>query len=77
MWRCPTCKSPDHLEVVIEMWAKLTQPKIEPEAFETESYGDMEWGENSVMRCINGECPAEGDTKIAGEFECGEGTQND
>lgn len=61
MWICPTCKSKDHLEVVIETWAKLIQPNDEPEAFETDldeakTGHDHEWSENSVMQCCNPDC---------------------
>jgi hypothetical protein len=60
MWICPTCKSKDHLEVVVEIWAKLIQPDDDPEAFETDTDNvqdhDQEWGANSVMQCTNPDC---------------------
>jgi hypothetical protein len=77
MWRCPTCKSKDHLEVVVETWARLIQPDSEPEAYSTDETdasmgGDMEWSSNSVMACVNGECANSYDTHIAEYFDVGE-----
>lgn len=77
MWRCPTCKSKDHLEVTIETWASLIQPDSEPEAFQTdmdeaEMGHDQEWGENSVMVCTNPACKDQYETRIADEFDVGE-----
>ena len=73
MYRCPTCKSKDHLDVTIETWARLLQPDEEPEAFETdldeaESH-DHEWSANSVMMCVNSDCANSYDTHIAEYFE--------
>ena len=76
MYRCPICNSKDHLNVSMEVWAKLIQPDDEPEAFETdldeaESH-DHEWGNNSVMMCVNPECANSFDTQIAEYFEVAE-----
>lgn len=73
MWICPTCKSPDHLRVTIEVWAKLTQPKSEPEAFQTELVdSDHEWDSNSVMQCVSQDCATSWDTHIAEYYEVDE-----
>ena len=74
MYRCPTCKSKDHLEVVVEVWAKLIQPDSEPEAFQTETDSaecgaDHEWSDSSVMTCVNPECADMLDTQIAEHFK--------
>lgn len=82
MWRCPTCKSKDHLEVVIETWARLIQPDSEPDAFETDEAdasmgGDHEWSANSVMACVNPACANSNDTHIAEYFEVEEDEEED
>ncbi len=73
MWQCPTCKSTNHLEVVIEVWAKLIQPDDEPDAFQTDqdeaSSHDQEWGENSPMMCQNFGCKDQGECHTAEYFE--------
>ena len=76
MYRCPTCKSKDHLNVSVEVWAKLIQPDSEPEAFETdidmaESH-DQEWSGSSVMMCVNPDCEDSYDTHIAEYFNVDE-----
>ena len=56
MYRCPECGSIS-LEVVVEVWATLTQ---NAEAFETDTStpkdASHEWGDNSVMRCQDCDC---------------------
>lgn len=74
MWRCPTCKSKDHLEVVIETWARLIQPNHDPDEFRTDDAdasmgGDHEWSANSVMACVNPACAESYCTHIAEHFE--------
>jgi hypothetical protein len=73
MWQCPTCKSADHLEVVVEAWARLVQPTDEPEAWETMLNGahdcSLEWTENSIMICTNLECADAYEPRLAEEFE--------
>jgi hypothetical protein len=73
MYRCPTCKSKDHLEVVVEQWARLIQPDVDPENFQTDTdeahSHDHEWSCNSVMMCTNAECDTSFDTHIAEYFD--------
>jgi hypothetical protein len=81
MWRCPTCNSKDHLNISVEVWAKLIQPDSEPEAFETdldeaESH-DHEWSANSVMMCVNPDCADSNDTHIAEYFEVEDEDEDD
>jgi hypothetical protein len=56
MHRCPECGSIS-LEVVVEVWATLIQ---NAEGFETDATtsknGSHEWGDNSVMRCLDCDC---------------------
>ena len=53
MYRCPKCGS-DNLEVVVEVWATLTQTGAN---FETDTStpddANHEWGDNSPMRCTD------------------------
>jgi hypothetical protein len=56
-YRCPKCKS-DNLDVLVEVWARLSQNEPEEPGwteFSTDvtagEFGDHEWGDNSPMRC--------------------------
>src|ERR1035437_11190410 len=52
MYRCPKCKS-TRLEVVVKVWARLTQdPNGDIGTDTTESFdGSHDWDENSLMQC--------------------------
>lgn len=64
-YRCPKCQS-DNLDVLVEVWARMTQDE-EGDGFSTDvtagTFGDHEWSENSPMRCRDCDHCA-----IAGEF---------
>jgi hypothetical protein len=66
MYRCPKCKS-DRLEVTVEVWATLTQTRLD-DGFEAVTAipepARHEWNQNSVMRCVACDHHA-----IADEFE--------
>ncbi len=47
-WQCPKCGSED-LKVSIRVWGDLTQ--YDDGNFETDTYGDHEWDEFSLMYC--------------------------
>ena len=52
MYRCPECGS-TNLEVVVEVWATLSQTEDNLETdTSTPKGGDHEWSDNSAMRCI-------------------------
>jgi hypothetical protein len=52
MYKCPKCQSTS-LEVVVQVWARLTQdPNGDIGTDTTESFdGSHEWDENSLMQC--------------------------
>ena len=51
-WKCPNCKSDEHLEIAIPIWVRLRQDPEDPSAFETEyTGGDHEWDSESQMFC--------------------------
>ena len=71
MYRCPTCQSSDHLEVVITAWALLVQDDDDDIQTDLDLAEDRshEWDNNSSMRCMNEDCRDYGDTNIADYFE--------
>ena len=57
MYKCPKCQSTS-LEVVVQVWARLTQdPNGDIGTDTTESFdGSHEWDENSLMQCRDCDC---------------------
>lgn len=72
MLRCPICKSIHHVQVLIEVWAEVTQSEKDREGLGASIIdGDHEWGPSSTVKCVNPKCQDENELKIIDEFEEG------
>lgn len=73
MWRCPTCKSTEYLDVRMDVWARLVQGGEDNFETDTDLTGESqghEWNANHSMVCNNQECADTGKGgKTAGDFE--------